>query len=127
MTKKILLLNDGKRPLLGIGFALRHAKYSPVLFHDPEELVNWAKLYRTALCDCLLLNGCSDAALLERLRRLLSACNLELRILVVGGDLPEEVLAVVGNHSSVSCCTQEGLIEELKRLRRSEQSSREKP
>lgn len=126
MKKEILLLNDKNGSLLSISFTLRCARYIPLLFHEPEELVNWAKIYSDSVYDCLLLNGCSNAAVLERLHRLLYSCDLDLQILIVGDGLPQKVQDMAEKNPQIICCKQEVLIAELKKFQQFESTADKK-
>lgn len=126
MSKKIFLLNDNDESLLSISFALQGAKYNILLFHEPEELVNWAKIYGDSIGSCLLLNGCHDAALLVRLNRLLYSCDLDLKILVVGDNLPDAVQLMAEKSPGISCCRPVALSDELRKLQQRGSATDEK-
>ncbi|HKJ05657.1 MAG TPA: hypothetical protein VJ974_08680 [Geopsychrobacteraceae bacterium] len=117
--KKILLLNDKHESLLSINFVLQAAQYIPVLFNEPEELINWAKIYRDSINNCLLINGCRDVALLEKMRRLLYSCDLDLQVFIVGDDLPAVVQRMAEYNSKISCCRSVDLVSELNRFQQS--------
>lgn len=101
--------------MLGISFSLQLAKFKPLLHHEPEELINWANLYGDTISPCVLVNGCRRVAELEKLRRLLHSSDLDLKILVVGDETPEDVLQLINGDPILSHCSRAELVSELKK------------
>lgn len=114
--KRVLLLNGGSESLLNISFLLQLSGYSPLLFHSPEEVINWITACDEAVgLGCLLIHGFNDSAELAKLRQLLITCRIEMPILLVGGS-ESSYQSLQDSRLDITACEANALTNELLKL-----------